>query len=116
MKKLIDELLQAALQCDISVLDFWDMTCLEVIQTIEAYEKKKKLSLQEEASMVYQEAQTISCFIGGLMGKGKVPSLHESFPFLFEEDKKEIEKQEKDNLLSFVERHNKKGANTWKKE
>lgn len=109
MKKLIDELLEAALQCDISVKDFWDMTYLEVIQTIRAYEKKKKLGLQERASMVYQGAQLVSCFMSALYSKkAKLPTLSEAFPTLFEKGETEDTEDEKANIMEFVERHNRR--------
>ena len=109
LTKQLNDLLLVALRSGISVLDFYDMTPLEVVQTIEAYNHKHKLGLQEQAYLAYQESQLFSCFIGAMFSKGgkKLPTLYEAYPTLFEDEIKQAEiEQEKNKLLAFVMNHN----------
>lgn len=109
IKQEIEELLPVALQCGISILDFYDMTMIEVVKTIEAYQKKDKLRLQEKAYIAYQESQLISCFIGSMFKKGqtKLPTMYDAFGALFEEEIKQQEmEQDKARILAFVNRIN----------
>lgn len=106
----IDELLKAALQCNISIFDFYDMTLKEVKEVIEAYNKKHKLDLQEKAYIAYQEAQLIALFNSQLFAKSTrpLPTIFEAFKGLFDDEvvkQLELEK-EKNNFLTFVANHN----------
>lgn len=116
MKKIIDDLLPLALQCGISIFDFYDMTFAEVRIVINAYFEKQKRELQQTASMVYAEASLTAMFVGKLISeKAKVLTLYQAFPELFKEEIKAEEKarqeEEKMALLKFVERHNKEYNN-----
>lgn len=116
MKKIIDDLLPLALQCGISIFDFYDMTFAEVRIVINAYFDKQKRELQQTASMVYAEASLTAMFVGRLISdKTKVLTLYQAFPELFKEEIKAEEKaresDEKQALLRFVERHNKEYNN-----
>ena len=116
MKKIVDELLPLALQCGISIFDFYDMTFAEVQAVINAYFTKQKRELQQTASMVYAEASLTAMFVSRLISnKAKILTLYEAFPDLFKEEIKAEEKarqnEEKMAFLKFVERHNKEFEN-----
>ena len=116
MKKIIDELLPLALQCGISIFDFYQMTFAEVQAVINAYFTKQKRELQQQASMVYAEASLTAMFVSRLISeKAKILTLYEAFPDLFkeeiEEEKKDRQRREKEALLEFVKRHNKEREN-----
>ena len=116
MKKIIDNLLPLALQCGISIFDFYQMTIAEVQVVINAYFEKQKRELQQQASMVYAEASLTAMFVSRLISdKAKILTLYQAFPDLFKEEIKGEEnarqKREKEALLQFVERHNKEREN-----
>ena len=116
MKKIIDELLPLALQCGISIFDFYDMTFAEVQAVINAYFTKQKRELQQQASMVYAGASLTAMFVSKLISdKAKILTLYDAFPDLFKEEIKEAEKraqeEEKQRFLQFVARHNKEREN-----
>lgn len=116
MKKIIDELLPLALQCGISIFDFYQMTFAEVQAVINAYFTKQKRELQQQASMTYAGASLTAMFVSRLISdKAKTLTLYEAFPDLFkeeiEEEKKTRQEREKEALLAFVNRHNKEREN-----
>lgn len=116
MKQIVDELLPLALQCGISYFDFFKMTFAEVQLVIENQLTTRKREMQQKAAMAYTEASLIAMFISRLFSeKTKVLSLYDAFPDLFADEKKAEEerrlKLEKDNLMAFVQRHNKEFNN-----
>ena len=93
------------------------MTYGEVIDTTRAYSKKKENRLKEKAIMDYKLADLIATNVGALLSKdAKIPSLIETYEFLFQEEKKEQEEIKvkaemeiwKQKMLTFSENHNRK--------
>ena len=89
-----------ALQCDISVFSFWEMTLGEIIKTIEAYKKKEKYVLKNKATMDFCLAKAIGGNIASLLSEENKPAeFMNIYDWLFEEENKEIQKKKIENEL-----------------
>lgn len=108
-----------AIECNISVFEFWSMTYGEVIDSIRAFNRKHINELKEKSLFDYT--------LAGLIGKhievrfcnnedAVLPSLVQAYDFLYPEEKKvqdelkakaemEIWKQK---MIRFAENHNRK--------
>lgn len=111
-------MLPIALQCGMSVFDFWDMTYGEILMTIEAYNERLLVNLKEKAVMDYQLANIIGLSVARLMdNNAKYPEIHEVYPSIFKEPETEKPVQvdwrvAKERLMKYTDAHNKKRGGT----
>jgi len=107
-------MLLIALQSEISINDYWNMTYGEILLSVEAYRETNRLRVREVASFNHSLANLIALSVNRLLDKkAKYPSLKESFPNLFSDlkDKQEIVEDEdvtKARLLQYMESNNRK--------
>jgi hypothetical protein len=109
----IFKILDNALDWGIPESDFWDMTLAE--RLFESKRRMKKQKTQEQAYFDYQLADLIGVSVGRIYNKStKMPSIEEAYPNIFDAEKMQEEKQEKQDELSaarfkqFAEAFNKK--------
>lgn len=117
LEEYIYLLLETALDAGISVLDFWELTPLEVNKVIESRNRIKKVEAQERASFDYILASLIGRNIARVMdGKTQIPRVEEVYTDLFADRQEEIEAQEEARkvelfaarLKQFTQAHNEK--------
>ena len=88
------------------------MTYREIKQTIEAYNKKQKQTMQWEATLTYQGARLIAKNVGQLFKKSKDYSFEEAFPNMIDKDelsearKKQQFKEYKKRRLEQIQQYN----------
>lgn len=117
MEDLFEQLLPSALECGISLFDFWDLTFGEISLYISIHNKKEKLRIQEQAAFNYSLANLIGISVTRLMDKNsKYPSIEEAYPNLFDSLEVQPKQQDwriaKERLMKYAEAHNnKRGAN-----
>jgi hypothetical protein len=111
----IFKILDNALDWGIPESDFWDMTLAELERLFESKRRMKKQKTQEQAYFDYQLADLIGVSVGRIYNKStKMPSIEEAYPNIFDAEKMQEEKQEKQDELSaarfkqFAEAFNKK--------
>lgn len=104
MTELFEKSLPAALQADITVFAYWDMTWAEIIQVLDAHRKKLFTQVQQQAIMDYAFAGVI-----GRMLNGKTTSIYESYPSLFEKEEEEHTLQAaKNRIMSLATKYKSK--------
>lgn len=116
MERLFNGLLPAALQCGITVSDFWEMTYGEIVITIKAKNEVEKNRIREAATLNHHLANLIGLSVARLMDKNaKYPSLQEAFPGMFDDivQEQQAPKQQdwrvaKERLMQYAEAHNRK--------
>ena len=117
MEEYIYLLLETALDAGINVLDFWELTPLEVNKVIESRNRVKKVEAQEKASFDYILASLIGRNIARIMdGKTTLPRVEEVYTELFADRQEEIKAQEEARkaelfaiqLRQFAQAHNEK--------
>lgn len=109
--------MDTALDAGVSVLDFWELTPLEVNKVIESRNRVKKVEAQEKASFDYILASLIGRNIARVMdGKTQIPRVEEVYTDLFADRQEEIQAQEEARkvelftarLKQFSQAHNEK--------
>lgn len=101
-----------ALECEISIFSFWEMTLEEIVQSIEAYGNRRKNILRERALMDYKLAQGIGLNVANLFDdENNVPEFVEFYAELFEEKNKKIQEQKRLNELEINKQRMKEFAN-----
>lgn len=117
MEDLFERLLEEALQCNITIFDFWEMTYGEIVLVLRAHSMKKKASLKQLLSLNHSMADLIGASVARLMNKdAKYPTLYEAFPTVFEEERSQEQAREqarewliyKERLMTYANAHNKK--------
>ena len=117
MKGIFDALLPIAIQSDIDLFKFWDMTYGEIITTIKAKKEKRKIELQEAAMMDYRLADLIGVSCSRLLSSDvRFPELNQAYSFLFDQVAQEPKQQswedQKRILMQYAQAHNeKRGGN-----
>lgn len=95
MEEYVYLLLDNALDCGITELDFWNMTPGEVVRQAESRAKMRKLESQERASYDYVLASLIIKGVSITMGsKEEYPTLEKAYPGLFDD----LAKQKEDKI------------------
>jgi hypothetical protein len=90
----MDMLLNNALDCGITELDFWEMTPGEVTRAIESKNRIVKIEAQEKATYDYIQATLIIKGVSICLGdKSSFPTLQEAYPGVFAEVVKESEEK-----------------------
>lgn len=92
----------SALEVGISHFDFWDMTFGEVIETIKAYQKRKKEELKERAMMDFKLSQCIGIQVACILSdKNKPREFMEIYDFLYSDEEKEeiVAKQQEEKEI-----------------
>ncbi len=102
---MIETALPAALDAGMTPTEFWTATIAEIRQVLESRERCLKRELQQQAALDYRHAYLVAALFGG-----KSPSIHEVYPALFEEEKKQDWRIAKERLLRYAEAHNRKRA------
>lgn len=94
-----------AMENGVDAVSYWDMTYAEIMAAIEGNQRKTKLEMQIQASMIHQ--------LGSLVGiafndpKKYPSSAKEVFPSLFEEEIEEEPKQQDWQVMKErIERYN----------
>ena len=100
---MIETTLPAALDAGMTPTAFWTATITEIRQVLESRERCLKREMQQQAALDYRHAYLVAALFGG-----KSPSIHEVYPALFEEEKKQDWRIAKERLLRYAEAHNKK--------
>lgn len=113
MTELFEGMLPIALQCGISIFEYWDMTYGEITLTIKAFNDSTVNKLKEKAIMDYQLANMIGLSVARLMDKNaKYPKIEELYPSLFEVENtqpKQIDwRIAKERLMKYTDAHNRK--------
>lgn len=91
------------------------MTIKEVILIIEAYNKRTTNELKQSLIMNYNLAQNIAVAVDCRLNGKKPPSLYETYPDLFKEEKEQEEENKKalalalykEQFIDFANHHNK---------
>lgn len=103
--------LENALDYGLSEKDFWEMTFAEISRAIESAKRREK----RKASFDYVLADLIGRSISRIhSSSGRMPSLSEAYPSLFDQEAEEEEIQKKKDELSalrfrqFAQSYNKK--------
>lgn len=99
-----------ALTCGIRALDYWDMTYLEIMETIYAYREQERIELQKIATMNHKLSQLIAI---GFNSPKDMPTIYDAYPSLFEkpvETKQDDWRIMKDRISAFAQVHNRKLA------
>lgn len=99
-----------ALSCGIRASEYWELTYLEIMETIYAYREQEKLELQKIATMDHRLSQLIAI---GFNSPKDLPNIYDAYPSLFEAPK-QIEQDDwrvmKDRISAFAQIHNEKLA------
>lgn len=105
------------LDINISPVDFWELSVGEILSLIESHNRKEKARKKEELSDIYLLAKQIGNYVSTILNGGERPQeVWEVYPELFEEERKIIEEQQRQQQLAlykarfedFVLRHNRK--------
>lgn len=93
-----------------SLHEFWDCTYGEILLHIDVYNEKKIDEVKLQARMVYQLAQLMTAGTGVVLNGGTFPSIHDTFPELFDQEVVDVAEQvnEKNKWLAFAQAHNAK--------
>lgn len=94
---LESEILPLALDCNISLFQFWEYTLKEVKLIISSYQKRREEELKLKAYMEWNQAQQVVEGIATIMQgskKFKARSLAQFYPSLFEDENKDNSKKE----------------------
>lgn len=109
------EILDNALDWDISESDFWGMTLAELERLFQSKRRIKKQQLQEKAAFDYKLAELIGVSVSRIYSKSnEMPAIEEAYPDIFDVQKIQEEKEHKQDELSalrfrqFAEAFNKK--------
>ena len=93
--------LEAALDMEITELEFWQMTIAEVNRAIKAKARVQRVKAREKAAFDYILAQLITKGVNiAFNGKGDFPTFNEVYESLLEEEKKEENKEKKQELIT----------------
>lgn len=97
-------MLNNALDCGITEVDFWNMTIAELDRAVESKIRVSKREAKERASFDYIHAQLIGRAFAQSMSKGATfPELYEVYPTLFEDAiEAKQEKQAQLSALNFI--------------
>lgn len=89
-----------ALECEVSVFSFWNMTLGEILVTIKAYSKRKERELKDRAYMDYKLAECIGRNIACLLSSDAEPvAFVDIYKELYEEENQAIEKKKNENKI-----------------
>lgn len=114
MGELFQSLKEECLLIGISHFDFWELTYGEIVELLQANNKKEKKRLQEKAVFDYNLSQLIGQNVQAMLSKdAKLPKLHEIYPSLFDEPEEKENpqpdwQQAKQWLLKYSKAHNQK--------
>jgi hypothetical protein len=107
-------MLDNALDCGISELDFWNMTIAELDRAVASRNRAIQREAKERASFDYILASLIGRAVSMTMSSGSsFPELHEVYPSIFgdAENKREQEEQKQQlsvlRFIHYAEAHNK---------
>lgn len=101
--------MQDCVRIGIDIDTFWTLDFDEIGIYFEAYTKKEKDRLREQANFTYKGAELVSVFLSSMLGNKKIPTVQEAFPILFdEEEKKPPQGQDEIQLLAFAKAWNAK--------
>lgn len=109
-------LLQDALDCGISVIDFYDMTITEITNYRDSFLRKREIRRRDSADMLYRLSTLISNGVACVLNKDNKPiEFLEMFGDLFKEESKRNEENKaniqmeinKQHMKEFAERINK---------
>ena len=101
LEEFIYKLLDNALDCGITELDFWDMTPGEVGRTIKSKNRIVKIEAQERATYDYIQAQLIIKGISICLGdKSSYPTIEEAYPGIFDDVIKQQEQKVQEHKMS----------------
>ena len=70
--------------------EFWDMTVGEVSRVFDAYLRQ----MRDRAYMSYTNARAVGAFIGSMLSGKNVPTIHDIYPDLFDEEKQQEREDE----------------------
>lgn len=85
------------------------MTYGEVVDTVKAYQEEKIENMRFKALLTYQSGVLTAKGVGVAFSGGKMPSIHEVFPTLFDAPKPQQNSElSKARLIEYMEYWNKK--------
>lgn len=92
-----------AIECGISINDYWDLTIGEIVQYFEAYRHKISVERQDKLYLSYQTALLTASFVSNSLNGQAQPSFYELFPSLMsDEDKAKMEEEKKQKELEIL--------------
>lgn len=92
-----------ALDLGISEFDFWDMTLAELERLFNSKKRMQKERAQEKAYFDYTLANLIGISVARAFNKSnEMPPIEEAYPSLFDAEKIQEQKQQKQDELSAI--------------
>lgn len=90
---MIWEMYPDALDCGISIADFWELSVMEIYDLMQSYRRRKQFEVKQQLingfSLQEYNARYIATYLNS---ENKTPHPWDFFPDLFEEEKKSYEK------------------------
>ena len=101
----------SAIQCGISVRDFWDYTVGEIETTVTATKELREAEEKAYLQKMYLTSSMTAQFVGRMLNGKQIPSINEMFPGVFEEREMDWQVYQA-QFLQFAEAHNRqRGSN-----
>lgn len=92
---MINNLYPDALDCGISVTDFWELSVMEISDIMQSYKHRKKVQLKQDLINGFAFAQNTAELIGKYLSKENTArNPWDFFPELFAEEKKIYEAEQ----------------------
>lgn len=106
-----------ALDCGISITDFWNLSVMEIFDIMESLYRKKKQEKKERLSEVFILAKSTAEHIGTYLNKeNKAGMPWDFFPELFREEKAAYEKAVEEEELEKARERRRAYAAEWKRQ
>lgn len=92
MSDMIWELYPDAVECGISIIDFWNLSMMEIFDLMQGYKRRKQLELKQQLTNGFAFAESMAEHIGlYLNSENKARHPWDFFPGLFREEKEAYE-------------------------
>ena len=93
--ELISELYPEALDCEISITDFWNLSVMEISDLMQSFKRKRDRQLKQELINGFAFAQNTAELIGRYLNEENTVRMPwDFFPDQFAEEKKQYEELE----------------------
>lgn len=115
MSDFIYEIYPLALDCGVSINDFWQYSITDITDIIKSFTRNKQKEIKNRLIFNYDLASKIQIFVGSLLSKDfEIPSVYDLHPELFEVEKEMLDKERvekkllinKERMRAFAEKHN----------
>lgn len=109
MREMVEQSLKSALSIGMDIDQFWTLDYQELRLIFEAHKQREEDKIKEQAGFIYKTASLTAVFLGSAITGGKVPSFHEAFPEIFEQEIiHDNNEKAKAGMIAFMQAHNNK--------